>query len=411
MRRRGYSDLSVQSIIALVLVAVSFLMLLLPWAGISIEVMGRDYSLSELMETVQTYGGISEAQFKMELQSSIAELTSELADETGIIINARKFANAVNKILDGGLSILDFATISSFSSGVLRDLDKAFAISFSQMSAAERVAISQITNAKTSVMIFAIALWVVIAILAASFAYAVYSLLKRRNNGIIVYTVALVLPIIGFIAFVVGCNNAMQNYGNIVSSMLGDLMWSAGIGGSSNLLSFDIFHLTLAPFVCLACAIGAMLVLRMRISKKVSPVHIGSISNIGKWNCPSCGTQNGMGNAYCLGCGNKRPEKPRCECGAEIKEGAAFCGKCGRKISVIEKPAYTPPVYTPPVNTPPVYTPPVNTPPVYDRPIGSNAANDNPYPTQVNEAPNPGANQGGSKLSGTLFRPNDSDLG
>lgn len=81
------------------------------------------------------------------------------------------------------------------------------------------------------------------------------------------------------------------------------------------------------------------------------------------------------------------------KCGAQVAEGAFFCGKCGTKIPRVDAaPEQTPPVSPPPASAPPVSAPPVSPPPVSAPPVSAPFApvppvSAPPGPPRMNDIP------------------------
>ena len=123
--KRKMGKASVTSYVALAMIVISVLMLVLPWMGISFELMGSRYSLPDVIDLICSYSGTSEAQFRMELKDELFDMAESLEDE-GVAISARCAVNVVESILDGGISPLDAASASSFIGGILNDLVKEY---------------------------------------------------------------------------------------------------------------------------------------------------------------------------------------------------------------------------------------------------------------------------------------------
>lgn len=346
--RRTSSRLPAKSLIALGLVVVSFLMLLFPWVNISIEVLGRDYSIPDLLDVVCKYEGISAAQFDLELQAGIASFTAELADETGVIMNAKEATNAIEKLLDGGVSLLDAATICTYTGGILKDIDQAMNLSLSSLSSSDRVALMMISEASSSLNVAAVVLWVIVAALVIAFAIAIYTLLKHTKPGVIAYTIVVAVPVVAAVIGVMNVNGLLQTYASYITDAIDDVLWMLG-AGSYGVQNLELFHLSAAPVISLICAIAAMLIMVVQLGRghRTIAIPTDEFTKLTKWTC-SCGFQNKLGNAFCSSCGQKRPEKPRCECGAVIVPGTKFCGKCGKPIESVDDGGFAPPPPPPP---------------------------------------------------------------
>ena len=327
--------------IALVLVIISFAMVLLPWMQISIGIMGNDYGLGELIDLACRMEGMTRAQFDNEIQMGLAEALQDLQGDTGLILSAKTAVKNLNKILDGGISLLDAASITAYVGGVLADVDQALSMGFNKLTATDRVALTMISDAKLTMFITTIVLWVLIGAIVAAFAYAIVSLRNGSKTGVIVYAVVIAVPAVATAVGVFMANDFVQSYAVYVTDALDDLLWAIG-ADSNGLLDLELLHLSAAPIVSVVGAVLAVV-----LTSATTKLPIPDIGKIGMWNCPVCGASNKLGNAFCLSCGTKRPEKPRCPgCNSEIQEGARFCVKCGCDLTgVVEIPEKKTPVY------------------------------------------------------------------
>lgn len=330
--RRSNFKLPSKSIIALILAAVSFLMLLLPWVNLSIEILGRNYSIPDLLDLVCKYEGMTSMQFELEMQAGIAELAAELADDTGVVLKAKDATKNIEKVLDGSLSLLDAATITSYAGGVLKDIDQAMNLNLTGLSSSDRVALMMISEISSTLSTVSIVLWAVIAALVITFIFAVATLPSFRKSGAIAYAVAVAVPVVATIIGVGTLNDTVQSYASYVTDLLDELLWMMGTS-SYGVQSLEIFHLSAAPFLALICAVVAVVIMCAG-TIRLPGIKTPTVPNF-KWTC-SCGAQNSMGNTFCPSCGQKKPEKPRCACGAVIAPSSKFCGKCGKAVEFVE---------------------------------------------------------------------------
>lgn len=313
--KRASSKFSTRSLIALVMVVVSFLMLLFPWIHISAEVMGREYSLPDFVDLVCRYEGVSSDQLRLEMQKGISDFASEFAEDTGIFINPRRTASTIEKILDGNISLWDATTICTYGSGVLRDVQKASNQVFLELF--DFAAMMKLKDTYQALTISAIVLWAIMAALIVTFGTAVFTLLSNGKRGVVAYTIMVVMTFIAFSVLSVKANNLLPDF-------LDEFI--VGVQG------IGFCHLSFAPFACLICSIAAVLVTRLHKAEgKIRMPNIGSMENLTNWTC-SCGSRNKAGNRFCSSCGQKRPEKPQCACGATIIPGTRFCAKCGSPV-------------------------------------------------------------------------------
>ena len=334
--RRTRLKLPSKSLIALVLVVVSFVMLMFPVINISIEVMGRNYSIPDLLDIACKYEGISSAQFNLELQAGIASFTADLADETGVVMNAKEATNAIKKLLDGRVSLLDAATICTYAGKLLKNIDQAVNLNISKLSPTERVTMMMIGEASNTVNIAAIVLWVMIAALVITFVIAIFAIWNQRKSGVIAYTITVAILYVAAMIGVMCANDLLQTYASYVTDVINGVLRMLSTG-SRGVQSMELFHLAAAPSIALICAVLATLIMAVRLDReyRVPGIDTGEIAKLTRWTC-SCGCKNKLGNEYCSACGQKRPQKPRCECGAVIMPGTKFCGKCGKPIESME---------------------------------------------------------------------------
>ena len=331
--RRTSGKVSIKALIALVLVIVSMLMLLFPWISISINVWGENYSLPDIIDLICAYDETTKTEFKAGLQSEFEDMSEKLA-YMDIKLNAKKATKTVEKILDGGISPLEAASISSYIGGFLGDIEDVYGHSYADMSIDERMIMPSLSDAKTTLVVAAIFLWLMIIGMLVALAFSVYTLLTDKKSGVLIYTSLSVILFVGFAITVGKMNNAMEGSSNFVELLLRDVLWILGVS-SSTALDFKLFNLTVIPFICLICAAAACAIAFQKTAPKLC---IPTKKPSGGWAC-RCGTVNKFANDFCTNCGTKRPKVDRCSCGAELVDGAAFCRICGKKLTTIsEKP-------------------------------------------------------------------------
>lgn len=316
--------------IALVLAIISFLMLLLPWINVSIEVFGREYSIPDVVDLICYNEEIPATQVDLAIQVALSEFAEEVADDTGVVINTKDAANAVNKLLKGKWSLLDAATLTTYVGGVLKDIEQAINLSVYDMSYSERTVMMVISELSSTINTAAVVLWLIIVLLVGTFVFAIVTLRNHNKTGIIAYAIAVAVPVIAVWIAVGRTNNTLATYASYITDLIEDYLWDLGSFGIQNL---KLVHVSAAPFVALMCAIAAVVTLVLSKGGKICGVDIPAVPNF-KWTC-ACGVQNSLSNAFCSACGSKRPEKPRCECGAAIVPGTKFCGKCGKIVEIV----------------------------------------------------------------------------
>lgn len=290
--KRFFARIPMKNKIALALLVLSLLMTALPWVNISAGIMGQRYSLPKLIDMNCQMRGITRAQYDLESQSAISELALELAEETGVVLDASRTTQMVNRIMDGGLTVLDGATISTYTSVLMGKINRVYRSRYANLTAESVELLQLLQQIANSFTVSAVMLWAVVIVLLVAFGFAVYTLLQGKKSGILVYTVAVTIPVIVLITCVANANGALQFYSDTVSDILAG---SFSFFDANNTAGMDmrLLRLTAAPFLCLLLAVGAMVLTFMK-----EPAE----SNSGD----------------------------RCACGAPIVPGMRYCTRCGR---------------------------------------------------------------------------------
>lgn len=317
-------------IIALILAIISFVTLVFPLVQVSVEIAGRNYSLSEIVDRACRYDGMSRAQFLLELRSNISSSFSDVEEETGIRLDAKKAASTIEKILKGKASILDGAIICTNLSGVMKEINEALSANISELSYDERMVMLGLEDAGKACRAAAIVLWTMIAVLLVTFIFSIISLLRKKKTGTIAYLAASCLVLVGTLVFVGKLNSSILDYTSFIMNEIENVLSVLG-GSRYTVLEQNLFHVTSAPYISLACAALAVL-LTVIHSSKVSIPDVGFGTDTTKWECPGCGAKNKNKSLFCPYCGRERTKKAVHECGAPIVPGMKFCGKCGKPI-------------------------------------------------------------------------------
>lgn len=355
MKKNLFSGISVKITICFVLIVVSFAMLLLPWIEISVEVGGQSYRLDTLIENACTYDGMSKTQFDLELQAQIAALVAKMS-ESGVILNTKSTLNTVQTILNGRLSLLDLTKIMFFANSLLSDLSNALTIQSENLTGSQRLALTAISDVQPVVMVSMILFSVLLIAAVITFILAIRSIRRERSITLIVFgsVQILLFIVVAFITYQANANIQVMasSFIDAIESIL------RMIGQYISLDTVDLFHITPWALICVTCVVAALIINWVKANFKGVNVDV---SALGKWVCPKCRSQIKITNIYCDVCGCKRPEKPRCECGAELKEGVTYCGKCGKRVNVvIETPVYASPSAPRPAENVSVNSAPVN---------------------------------------------------
>lgn len=295
--KRFFARIPMKNKIAMVLLVLSLLMTVLPWVNISAGIMGQRYSLPKLIDMSCQMRGITRAQYDLENQSEISEFALQLAEETGIVLDASKASQMVNRVFDGGLTVLDGATISTYTSVLLRRISRVYQGRYPNLTSEGVDALRLLQQITDSFTVSAVLLWTMLIVLLTGFGFAVYSLLQGKKAGTLVYTAAVTIPLIVLVTCVANANSALQFYSDTVSDILSS---SFSFFNSNNTAGMDLrlLRLTAAPFLCLLLAVSATVLAFLK---------------------ESGGRRSG----------------DRCICGARIAPEMRYCTKCGREVRAV----------------------------------------------------------------------------
>lgn len=336
---------STQKIIALILLLCSFVMLFLPWVNISINVMGQKFTIDKIIDYACMYEGTSRAEFDLELKEAFSDLSENMEYE-GINMNSNR-ALSTFKAISGGISPVDAASASSFFGGLAGQLSDYIDENYYWFDSTELVVLSALSDSTGKIIAAAIFLWILVVVAIAGFLYGIYAVLTDGKKGLIPYLAVATVFFLIFVVLTANINNGIKSVSSTFSYLLSDAFSDIGINLSG--ANPKLFHITAAGIVCVLLADGAFLMTLFAngagYTKSVTSPH----HRTGAWHCPSCGQMMGAANSFCSICGAKRPgvpdAPPRCSyCGAVIKDGAAFCIKCGKPVRPAASADSVPPV-------------------------------------------------------------------
>lgn len=304
MKRKA--NISVKSIIAILLVAVSFAMLLLPVANISLNTEKGKCTVKDVLKNV---AGVSVQEIQTELIDGFDELMG--SDNTDTYLIARKVAVSICKILDGKVSLLEATSICA-NVGKLLSVVKSFDDTY--LSASDRYVKTQMVRYSTNLKIAVALIWCVFVLLML---LALASILALKNNRVawpVVYTTANTLLLSAMLVTVGKLNAWIQPY-----------FWDEYSGALKRLgiLNLNLFHVSSTLYISVICAVAAIVISRLNLKREKFPGKTGQI-------CPHCGTENKKGAAFCILCGEKLTSQSNwtCSCGQSNK--GAFCTNCGK---------------------------------------------------------------------------------
>lgn len=326
-----------KKIIALLLVAASLAMFFLPWIGVSIRVLGRNYSIPDLLDLAGDFGGYSREEIHDELYYALEDVSDALAD-IGVRYSANKLMNLGKPLEDGRLSPVELASVSMKLGSLLNKMEDGLGRNNNYY---DSFAAEQIASYGGKLIALSVVVWV---LLLCTLVFALLTVVGYDRIGkktVIGFAVCVLVVVAFFVVLTVSGNAAVRNLSDTITDLADDLFdISYAIGAFS---IKKLFRLGLWAILSLVFAVGA-LVLRLTSSAASAPARGGRrTAAVSGWVCPTCGATQGEEFAFCYQCGGKRPVSNRCvDCGNVLPEGALFCPICGRKCdgeAVQEKPA------------------------------------------------------------------------
>lgn len=333
MNRNQSAVMSAKMVIAMLLLAVSFLTLFLPWVEISIDVAGRKYTPEDLVQSICYEEDISRAEFDYELQDQLYDTMSELSDY-GVSINEKKALKAIDLVLDGKFSVWNMAKLTSYANSLTSKM-----VEYLEANLRERKygsayyqtvseALSNFEDAKLGCLIGMLVIYGLLILATVCFFLALRSIWTGRKGGLIAY---IVIYLVMFVGILLGLNEGNEVLARTLGSSLSSMVEELGLSRRS--ISFELLHLASAPIW------GIVLVGAATVVSLLGGGSFGgkaAFTSVGNWVCSSCGCSNDGSGVFCMACGTKRPERTTCECGAPIKPDTSFCGKCGRRLDLAE---------------------------------------------------------------------------
>lgn len=327
MNRNQSAGMSVKMVIAMVLLAASFLMLFFPWVKISIDIYGQEYTMEDLVEKACYEEDMSRADFDYELQDELYDTLSDLSDY-GISVNAKKALKTLNMVLKGKLSVFNLVKLTSYVNSLMSKLIEYAEASLNSYGIVSKTYIMQelsgYEDVKQVCFIAMLAVSGLLIVTAVCFILALRSIWTGRKGGLISYILIYLVLLVGILVGINQSNDLLQGISSYLTSMI------ASFGFSSNsITSLELFHVASAPvwgIVFVAAATVVSLLGGGSLRGKAA------FASVGSWDCPSCGCSNDGSSSFCMACGTRRPERTTCECGAPIKPGTSFCGRCGRRL-------------------------------------------------------------------------------
>lgn len=323
---------SVNTIIATILLIVSVVFLFLPWVQVSMKVSGRQYTLRSFINTFAASEGVSEVAIKNEMYDGIKDLSDQMA-QIGVDLNAKSAMKAIETIYNGKVSIFDLVRTGATFGKFVRQL-RSYAADSKVVGYALNDTMEALADASTSIIIRVMVLWVLFAATIIAFVIALWGTLHGKKRSILGYSILSTLLLCVFIYITISGNHTINEYGDMLEDLISNIT-------SSNYYStdFKLLHLMAAPIVCAILAwisyvvmqkewkIGGAAVLK---SEKVDAAPLVYPVNSNGWICNACGASVASEARFCAQCGAKKPEAVFCgNCGAKLTAGQQFCGECG----------------------------------------------------------------------------------
>ena len=291
-------QLGLRQIVALLLLAVTLILMFSPWIHLEATYMGAKYDLSDLLR---------------EYDGDMSELADDMLfgygvfDEYNVVKKiAAKLDSIVACIRDSKFSPFELARVTAASSSIAGSIENALD---------ERV--DTLSTAHSYLALAAILLW---AFFVAIILLIIFDMYRNWNGDTSIGAPTIITICVYFVVLAVTlivCNTKLS------------------IALGLNDKSFAHFDAT--PFICMICAIGS-LVLPKYMPENLDSAHVqlADLSGISLdmgWTC-DCGKRNNASAAFCADCGKKRVDFSRCEnCGAPLAKGSSFCSKCGTPVN------------------------------------------------------------------------------
>lgn len=330
MKRREI-EWTAKKIIAIALLALSFLMVFLPWMSISLNVVGQKFTIPKMIDYLSMYNGYSATEFKSELYEEFVDLSNDMAWE-GVHMDPKQAMTAFDLISDSQISPLDAARICSFASNLLGETKNYLARNSQNLDGEERIIASMVTEAAGKVAFAAVLMWVLFFGSIIAFAFSLYSLIKDKKYSVVPYLCSSLVLLVIFAVMIIKVNSAIKQLISTFSYGAASFFSEFGINYSSS-MDLNVFHLSISGILCFVFAAGAFALTILR-DDTIAHVPLSLSIPTKKWSCPSCGSEMKASSLFCTRCGTKRPEASHCtSCGKAIEKGVAFCPHCGTPTS------------------------------------------------------------------------------
>ena len=316
-----------QKLIVVALLLISMIILFCPWAKVSVEVMGEELSVEDIIRR----SGTTPKELEMELREELPYISDTFAD-LGIPFNGNKLMNLLCDLLDGRISIMEIVRSCSYIGNLLDDFLKrqdSYAMFFIQTSGLEEL--------KNGAIFISILLRTFVVVAVVSVLYAIYAVFTNKKSGTRMYVGTVTVLLLMFAIAVYMVNSSLSKKAGYLIALLDDY----DLIGNMSSVDFHILKLTGSAFLCPLMAVLASIV---AAGKKTEQINLKKIPvPVLDWEC-TCGSKNSEESKFCGNCGTSKPALRYCACGAEITEDTRFCANCGRPANSVVTP---PPVPVP----------------------------------------------------------------
>lgn len=321
-------QLGLRQIVALLLLAVTLLLLLSPSVYISAKTDEGTVDLSNLLS------GYKKGKLESTLSNSFWFLYSDVSSMKDVSYVIKPIDRVLCNLKDSKLSPFELATTVASASSLAGRVCKLMLREDSSFKETDEY--GSFMKVKWTATIIAFLMWLLCIAFCLSAIVCAKHILFDGKTGAKSLTILTSLYIVIIIGMVVFLNSKSSEIGELADEIVeffnidvGDLM--------------PKLRIMVVPILSLICSIAVGIV------PNLIPEHIdvkapalpdfsglrerSGISLDMGWTC-DCGKRNNASAAFCADCGKKRVDFSRCEnCGAVLARGSAFCSKCGTPVN------------------------------------------------------------------------------
>lgn len=321
--------LNLRKIAALILLAVTMVLLLSPSIYISIK---TDEGTVDFAYILQGYR-------KGYIKSEIRTWQSFLGSYGDYLDNIAEPADTILcNLKDSRLSPFELATTAASVSSLVDRIVKLDILDDSGFNGSDEY--RSLMQIKWTAAVISLLLWLLcIGFFLSAFICAKHIMLDDRSGEgtLTVLNAVYTSVLIGVIVFL---NAEIKSNIESVEDFMYDLLDLIGINMDEMIPKFSITAFPIVSFLC-SIAIGIVPeLLPKKINIKTPKIpelsglpDLSGISIDMGWTC-ECGKKNRPSATFCADCGKKKVDFSRCEnCGAPLDKGSSFCSKCGTPVN------------------------------------------------------------------------------